>query len=202
MKLMVSFAVAITLATLMVLVPSSRAASVPPYIVSLTALNRSGLYLFFSTNMDATTALDPSRYHVNHDIAVTNAAFVPALGTNGPQSVVRLDLQPLLGFFPDYSLAISNVLDAGGLLPITPNPTVLPFQLNYRNLGYLYLSPIPGAEYVSAQTRFVLVRFKDLSPNAVSNLSTFVTVIGSQRADPCGQRWAHGHLHHGPGFLD
>jgi hypothetical protein len=49
----------------------------------------------------------------------------------------------------------------------------------YTNLGYLYLSPLPGAEYVSRQTRFVLVRFKDLSPNAVTNLSTFVTVTGS-----------------------
>ena len=34
----------------------------------------------------------------------------------------------------------------------------------YRNLGYLYLSPLPGAEYTSSQTRFVLVRFKDIAP--------------------------------------
>ena len=158
-----------------------------PYALGLSVLDRIGLYVFFSTNMDAVTTLDPSRYHINHSIAVTHAAFVAALGTNGPQSVVRLDLDPLLGFFPDYSLTISNVFGAGGLLPITPNPTVLPFQLDYRNLGYLYLSPVPGAEYVSPQTRFVLVRFKDLSPNAVTNLSTFVTVTGSLSGIHSGQ---------------
>ena len=57
----------------------------------------------------------------------------------------------------------------------------------YPNLGYLYLSPLPGAEYVSAQTRFVLVRFKDLSPSAVTNLSTFVTVTGSISGTHDGQ---------------
>ena len=34
----------------------------------------------------------------------------------------------------------------------------------YRPLGYLYLSPLPGAEYSSPQTKFVLVRFTDISP--------------------------------------
>jgi hypothetical protein len=158
-----------------------------PCALGLSALDRKGLYVLFSTNMDAVTALEASRYHINHGITVTNAAFVPALGTNRPQSVVRLDVQPLLGFFPDYSLTISNVFGAGGLLPITPNPTVLPFHLDYRNLGYLYLSPEPGAEYVPTQTRFVLVRFKDMSPNAVTNLSTFLTVTGSSTGIHSGQ---------------
>jgi hypothetical protein len=158
-----------------------------PTALGLNVLDRKGLYVFFSTNMDAVTALDASRYHINHGITVTNAAFVPSLGTNGTQSVVRLNVQPLLGFFPDYSLAISNVFGAGGLLPIMPNPTVLPFHLDYRNLGYLYLSPLPEAEYVCAQTRFVLVRFKDVSPNAVTNLSTFVTVTGSSSGIHSGE---------------
>jgi hypothetical protein len=155
--------------------------------LGVSVLDRKGLYVSFSTNMDAVTVLDASHYHINHGITVTNAAFVPALGTNGPQSVVRLDVQPVLGFFPDYSLAISSVLGAGSLLPITPNPTLLPFHLDYRNLGYLYLSPLPGAEYVSAQTCFVLVRFKDMSPNAVTNLSTFITVIGASSGIHSGQ---------------
>ena len=159
----------------------------PIYALGLSVPDRIGLYVFFSTNMDAGTALDPSRYHINHGIAATNAVFLPALGTNGPQSVVRLDLNPLLGSFPDYSLTLSNVLGAEALLPLAPNPTVLPFQLDYRSLGYLYLSPVPGAEYVSPQTRFVLVRFKDLSPEAVTNLSTFVTVTGSTSGIHGGQ---------------
>jgi hypothetical protein len=158
-----------------------------PSALGVSVLDRRGLYVSFSTNMDAITALDASRYHLNHGITVTNAAFVPALGTNGPQSVVRLDVQPLLDFFPDYSLAISNVFGAGGLPSITPNPTVLPFHLDYRNLGYLYLSPVPGAEYVSPQTRFVLVRFKDVSPDTLTNLSTFVTVTGSSTGIHSGQ---------------
>ncbi|MCX6927264.1 MAG: PA14 domain-containing protein, partial [Verrucomicrobia bacterium] len=160
-----------------------------PHVVGLSVVDRSGLYVFFSTNMDAATALDISRYQINHDITVTDAEFVPALGTNGPQSVVRLDVEPLLGFFSDYSpvLTISNVLDAGNWLPITPNPTMLAFHLDYRALGYLYLSPLPGAEYVSAQTRFVLVRFKDVSPEAVANLSTFITVTGSSSGIHSGQ---------------
>src|ERR1039458_5385180 len=88
-----------------------------------------------------------------------------------------------------YTISVSGVLDraqpVGNL--ISPNPSVLPFHLDYRNLGYLYLSPVPGAEYVSPQTRFVLVRFKDVSPNAVTNLSTFVTVTGSSTGIHSGQ---------------
>ena len=158
-----------------------------PSALGVSVRDQRGLYVSFSTNMDAVTALDASRYRINHGITVTNAAFVPALGTNGPQSVVRLYIQPLLGLFPDYSLAISNVLGAGGLPSITPNPTVLPFHLDYRDLGYLYLSPVPGAEYVSPQTCFVLVRFKDVSPNTVTNLATFVTVTGSSTGIHSGQ---------------
>ncbi|MCX6875838.1 MAG: aryl-sulfate sulfotransferase [Verrucomicrobia bacterium] len=49
----------------------------------------------------------------------------------------------------------------------------------YRNLGYLYLSPSPGAEYTSPQTRFVLVRFKDVAPSVVTNLAQFIQVTGA-----------------------
>lgn len=46
--------------------------------------------------------------------------------------------------------------------------------------GYLYLSPLPGAEYCPTQTRFVLVRFVDLAPSDVTNLLTsFITVAGN-----------------------
>ena len=158
-----------------------------PYAVSLSVPDRRELYVYYSTNMDAATALDPSRYHINHGITVTNASFAPALGTNGPQSVVRLSVQPLIGFYSDYVLAITNVLGEGSLLPIAPDPTLLPFQLDYRNLGYLYLSPLPGAQYVSAQTRFVLVRFSAISPGAVTNLSGFITVTGSSSGIHSGQ---------------
>ena len=48
-----------------------------------------------------------------------------------------------------------------------------------QEAGYLYLSPAPGASYVSEQTRYILVRFDRVSPSQVTNLMTgFVTVIG------------------------
>ena len=57
----------------------------------------------------------------------------------------------------------------------------------YRNLGYLYLSPLPGAEYTAPQTRFVLVRFKDVSPSAVTNLAQFIQVTGAGSGNHPGQ---------------
>jgi hypothetical protein len=50
---------------------------------------------------------------------------------------------------------------------------------DYRPLGYMYLSPLPAAEYTSPQTRFVLVRFQNISPTAITNLSTFIHVTGA-----------------------
>jgi hypothetical protein len=57
----------------------------------------------------------------------------------------------------------------------------------YRNLGYLYLSPLPGAEYTSPQTKFVLVRFKDVSPSELTNLSQFIQVSGASSGTHAGQ---------------
>ncbi len=150
-----------------------------PSVVGLSVPDRRELDVFFSTNMDAATALDVSRYAINHGITVTNAEFLRTARTNGPESVVRLFLQPALGFYSDYGLSINNVFSAETGLPILPNPTLLPFQLDYRNLGYLYLSPLPDSQYVSPQTHSVLVRLRDVSPNALTNLADFVTVTGS-----------------------
>ena len=48
-----------------------------------------------------------------------------------------------------------------------------------RLAGYLYLSPEPGAPYVSAQTRYVLVRFANVTPMEVTNVTSFITVTGA-----------------------
>jgi len=56
----------------------------------------------------------------------------------------------------------------------------------YRQLGYMYLSPLPGAEYSSPQTRFVLVRFKEVAPTAVTNLSQFIQVTGARSGNHTG----------------
>ncbi len=57
----------------------------------------------------------------------------------------------------------------------------------YREKGYLYLSPIPRAEYVLPQTKFFLVRFVDVSPNDITNLSTFIEVTGAASGIHPGQ---------------
>jgi hypothetical protein len=57
--------------------------------------------------------------------------------------------------------------------------------LEYRENGYQYLSPIPEAEYVSPQTKFVLVRFETISPHELTNLWTFIKVTG----DRSGRHW-------------
>ncbi|MHC4642157.1 MAG: aryl-sulfate sulfotransferase [Planctomycetota bacterium] len=57
----------------------------------------------------------------------------------------------------------------------------------YRDKGYLYLSPVPGAEYVSPQTRFFLVRFEAVSPNDITNLPTFINVTGAASGFHSGQ---------------
>ena len=57
----------------------------------------------------------------------------------------------------------------------------------YRELGYLYLSPAPGAEYIPTATWYILVRFSDASPEDVSNLSSFITVQGAKSGNHSGQ---------------
>ena len=57
----------------------------------------------------------------------------------------------------------------------------------YHAQGYLYLSPLPGAEYCPTQTRFVLVRFSNVLPSDVTNLLTsFVTVTGASSGNHAG----------------
>jgi hypothetical protein len=48
----------------------------------------------------------------------------------------------------------------------------------YYQKGYLYLSPVPRAQYESAQTKYLLVRFVEISPYDINNLSSFITVTG------------------------
>ena len=60
-------------------------------------------------------------------------------------------------------------------------------QNDYRSLGYMYLSPLPGSEYTSRQTRFVLVRFQNVSPTAITNLSSFIQVTGAVSGKHAGQ---------------
>ncbi|HXR04028.1 MAG TPA: LamG domain-containing protein, partial [Verrucomicrobiae bacterium] len=57
---------------------------------------------------------------------------------------------------------------------------------DYRQLGYAYLSPLPGAEYTSPQMSLILVRFSLVLPAAITNLSNFITVTGAQSGQHTG----------------
>jgi len=60
-------------------------------------------------------------------------------------------------------------------------------QNDYRGLGYQYLSPVPGAEYTLPQTSLILVRFQNISPTAITNLSSFIKVSGALSGTHAGQ---------------
>jgi hypothetical protein len=79
---------------------------------------------------------------------------------------------------------LSLVILTAGLLP---GMNLVWAQSGARDAGYLYLSPVPGAPYVSAQTRYVLVRFENVSPSDVTNLTTnFIAVTGTNSGPHAG----------------
>jgi len=83
-----------------------------------------------------------------------------------------------------YSL---NFTAADGEKTNTQNVSVWVHSVNdYRPLGYMYLSPLPGSEYTPQQTRFVLVRFQNISPAAITNLSSFIQVTGAASGNHAG----------------
>ena len=57
----------------------------------------------------------------------------------------------------------------------------------HRDKGYQYLSPVPRAGYTSPYTRYVLVRFEDISPYDLTNLSEFIEVRGANTGNHSGQ---------------
>ena len=68
----------------------------------------------------------------------------------------------------------------GLTLAFGPKPLQTWAQSSMQQAGYLYLSPVPNAPYVSPQTRDFIVRLQDLDPTQVTNLTTdFITVTGA-----------------------
>lgn len=77
---------------------------------------------------------------------------------------------------------LTALLTAFGLLL-----AVLSARADYHDQGYRYLSPVPEAEYCSAQTRLVLVRFDSVLLVDVTNLFTsFITVTGANSGNHPG----------------
>ena len=61
------------------------------------------------------------------------------------------------------------------------------YSADYLIKGYQYLSPVPNSEYNAPQTRYVLMRFKDVSPYDIINLSACVEVTGDSSGSHAGQ---------------
>ncbi len=117
--------------------------------------------------------------------ATNGAAFTYQGSTNPPGTVFTCN--PTASF-DVAGVYVLNFSASDGSKTSGTNLTVLVNSTNnYRALGYMYLSPLPGAEYTSPQTRFVLVRFQNISPAAITNLSSFVQVTGAQSGAHPGQ---------------
>lgn len=99
---------------------------------------------------------------------------------NTPNQIITVDPNVILtnpGYY-EFSLFAS---DGEKTNHATMGISVFPPSIyDYREKGYLYFSPLPGAEYVSNTTKFMLVRFVGISPYDVNNLSTFITVTGNK----------------------
>jgi hypothetical protein len=84
----------------------------------------------------------------------------------------------------------------GRILPLLPGVTYKGdvwefttqiFASEYRDKGYRYLSPLPMSEYVRPETRYILVRFEEVSPNDITNLPAFIDVTGESSGTHPGQ---------------
>src|SRR5215831_16190468 len=66
------------------------------------------------------------------------------------------------------------------ILLVTGRPVGVWAQSPARQAGYLYLSPVPSAPFVSQYTHYFLVRLDSITPSQVTNLSDgFVSVYGA-----------------------
>ncbi len=85
-----------------------------------------------------------------------------------------------------YQLEFSATDDNGDTV-VTDSVFIDVWPSGYRDKGYLYLSPLPGAENVRRENRFLLVRLETVLPNEITNLSDFMSVVGSVSGNHPGQ---------------
>jgi len=102
-----------------------------------TLVTPSSVYVFYSTNMGA-SAEGPGNYGIDHGVHISSVVFdtTPGYVTNGPQSVVRLDVARPSRSGRKYTLGITNVSDADGR-PLYPSPTVRGFYLGGDSHGVM-----------------------------------------------------------------
>lgn len=114
----------------------------------------------------------------------SDEAFTYPGSANPPGTVFTSDPTALLDVPGNYTLqftASDGAKTISGLVNVFVKSTGA-----YRTLGYSYLSPVPRSEYTSPQTRYILMRFKDVVPDQISNFSNFVQVTGSQSGPHLG----------------
>jgi hypothetical protein len=88
------------------------------------------------------------------------------------------------GGIPKCNRSVSLLLAGLVLLIVSAMPAA---GGDYRSAGYMYLSPLPGAEYCAPGTMFILVRFQNISPAAVTNQAQFIQVSGFVTGVHAGQ---------------
>jgi hypothetical protein len=116
--------------------------------------------------------------------AASGEAFTYAGSSNAPGTVFTCD--PTATFDVPGRYVLAFAADDGEKQTNAQVAVTIITTGDYRSKGYLYLSPVPRAEYTSPQTRFVLVRFSRFPPSAVTNLPTFVTVAGATSGNHTG----------------
>lgn len=136
-------------------------------------------------NWSVTAAPTASKGVVWSGNPTNGEAFTYSGSTNPPGTVFTSNPTATFDAPGIYTLTFAA---SDGDKASSKNVTVWIQSLNdYRNLGYSYLSPLPAAEYCSPQTRFVLVRFQNIAPTAITNLSAFIRVSGAQSGAHAGQ---------------
>ncbi len=99
--------------------------TLPPQVTFVSSFgNPNAIYVLFNRDVAAASALAKTNYTVNGGITVTNVAFDSWQATNGPQSVVRLDVTPALTEEAVYFVTNRNITGLSDGLVLAPNPTV------------------------------------------------------------------------------
>lgn len=76
-------------------------------------------------------------------------------------------------------MAVLMVCNVGRAVPVTDYAAAL-------KMGYQYLDPRPQSEYVAPETR-LLIRFEQVSPAYLANLSSFIQVVGEKSGVHAGK---------------
>lgn len=116
---------------------------------------------------------------------VSGEAFTYAGSLHPPGTVFTSD--PIAEFDVPGTYVLQFTATDGGRTNMGTMSVFIKSSNAYRSLGYSYLSPVPRSEYSSPQTRYILLRFKDVASSNLLNFDRFITVTGSASGVHAGQ---------------